>query len=394
MLNSTKIAIVVSHPIQHFVPWYSEISKKTGIELKVFFANPLGFAEYYDAAFKKTIKWEVRLDFPHVFLSDKPENPSYKLDNSELNIQLDRYCPDLVFIYGYSQKYQLRAYKWAIDNKKKLFFVSDVEDRQKRGGLKKILKSLALRFYFKKIDYFLTVGDANESYYTKHGVSYKKMIRTKFPIDQIAYSDGLQQYEKLRSNLRTELGIAQDDVVLINVGKLVRHKRQVDILKALELMQRSDSDTRNCRLLVIGSGEDKDFLENHVAKLKPGSVRFVDFVKPKDLVAYYAASDIYILSSEHDPHSLAVTEATYMRCAVIASDKCGLSGPTDDVQPGKNGFEFSCGDIAELAQKIALLRDNPEVLEWFKATSHEIAINGQREVYHNAIFATTILSKL
>jgi predicted hydrolase (HD superfamily) len=37
---------------------------------------------------------------------------------------------------------------------------------------------------------------------------------------------------------------------------------------------------------------------------------------------------------------------------VVLSDRCGSYGPTDDVQPGINGFVYRCGDVSDLSRCI------------------------------------------
>ena len=60
----------------------------------------------------------------------------------------------------------------------------------------------------------------------------------------------------------------------------------------------------------------------------------------------YCAADVYVHCSDNEPHSLAITEAIYCGLPVVLSDRCGSYGPTDDVQPGINGFVYRCGDVA------------------------------------------------
>ena len=57
MQPELRVAIVVSHPIQHFCPQYVSFAKNKNIELKVFFASALGYKKYADANFKKEISW-------------------------------------------------------------------------------------------------------------------------------------------------------------------------------------------------------------------------------------------------------------------------------------------------------------------------------------------------
>ena len=99
-----KIAIIVSHPIQHFCPMYASWASLPEIELKVFFASSTGVKKYYDPNFKKEISWDILyLDkFKHEFLNNGriiKSGPS--LDAPELNDRLSLFNPDVVIVYGY-----------------------------------------------------------------------------------------------------------------------------------------------------------------------------------------------------------------------------------------------------------------------------------------------------
>ena len=76
---------------------------------------------------------------------------------------------------------------------------------------------------------------------------------------------------------------------------------------------------------------------------------------------YYAAADIYIHPSSFDPHPLAISEALYCGLPVIASDRLGSIGPTDDVQVDRNGWVFPNGDVEELSKVLAKAIDNPAI---------------------------------
>jgi hypothetical protein len=58
-----KIALVVSHPIQHFCPQYVSFAKNKHVDFKVFFGSMLGYKKYYDLNFKKEISWsDLRIE--------------------------------------------------------------------------------------------------------------------------------------------------------------------------------------------------------------------------------------------------------------------------------------------------------------------------------------------
>ena len=120
MNKPLKIALVVSHPIQHFCPQYVCFAENKEIEFKVFFASALGFKKYTDPSFKKEISWDnLNLDqFQHEFLNgEKVIKVDKNIDAISLNTALDQFSPQLVIGYGYFQRLQRRAKKWANKNK-------------------------------------------------------------------------------------------------------------------------------------------------------------------------------------------------------------------------------------------------------------------------------------
>ena len=83
-----RIAIVVSHPIQHFCPMYASWAKNKNVKLKVFFASNIGVTSYRDENFEREIKWgNLYLeDFDHVFLNG---NKTLKIDKDLDALNLD-----------------------------------------------------------------------------------------------------------------------------------------------------------------------------------------------------------------------------------------------------------------------------------------------------------------
>jgi glycosyltransferase involved in cell wall biosynthesis len=352
MVNKKKIAIVVSHPIQHFCPQYASFARHKDIQLKVFFASSLGLDSYIDPNFKKEICWKgLSVDsFEHEFVNGRKALPSNaQLDAPGMESALESYSPDLVVIYGYFHRFVKKVHRWATKNRIPLAYISDSETRQPRKGWKQIVKKLWLRRYFSKIDFFLTVGDANEEFYSIHGVRKQKFVRMHFPIDRSSYDQSFQARSDLRSSTRTQLGIAEDRMVACVVGKLVSWKSQDQLVDALAVLE---GRSVQLDLLVAGSGETEAILREKLKVLRSNRVYLAGFVTPQDLPGMYAASDLYIHPAAREPHSIAISEAIAMGLPIICSSRCGSYGPTDDVQEGKNGFVYPYGDLQSLADKV------------------------------------------
>ncbi|HVU57445.1 MAG TPA: glycosyltransferase family 4 protein [Puia sp.] len=373
-----KLAIVISHPIQHFCPQYASLAAHPHLQIRVFFASALGYKKYVDPNFKQEIAWDnLRLDaFDHQFLNGEVVLPADKeLDAEGLDEALTAFSPDLVIVHGYFQKLQRRAYRWARKNGVKLAYIADSERRQKRPAIKEWLKYPYLARYFSGIDIFLTVGDANEAYYRHYRVPSRKMVRMHFSIDQHLYQQAYPSRKELALCVRGKFGLNDKDLVLSVVGKLVSWKNQVDIVDAMKILEAKGIFLH---LFVIGSGEDKELLEERSGGLSRSRVIFPGFVKPGDLPGYYAATDIYIHPAAIEPHSLAISEAIYMGCPVILSDRCGSYGENDDVQEGRNGLIFACGNKEELADKISSLVRDSVKREAFGIFSHQLGEKFQK----------------
>ncbi|MFO1431398.1 MAG: glycosyltransferase [Candidatus Competibacteraceae bacterium] len=373
-----KIAIIISHPIQHFCPMYASWAEFPDWEIMVFFASTIGLESFTDHDFGATFRWEgLQLNFPYVFLNTgKQIDISNNIDAVDLYDQLDQYCPNVIVVYGYIQRLQRRAINYGLKNNIKLLMISDSELRQHRPLYKKVTKKIILTHYFRKIDGFLTVGDSNEDYYQFYGVEPYRLFRSPFPINRDYFDQFIADKKHYRHAITTKHRIPEDNIIVAVVGKLVPWKRQKDIIDALYELE----DTKKpITALIIGSGSDQEQLVQLSKSInKKHQVIFTGFVQPVDLPKYYLATDIYLHPSEVDRHSLAISEASYMGCPILLSDRCGSYGPCDDVQPGRNGFVYPCGDIKSLSYYLKYLINTPELRKRFSRNSREIAVNSQR----------------
>ncbi len=349
-----KIAIIISNPIQHFCPMYASWAKIENMEVKVFFGSNLGAVKYRDANFDKEIVWDNLYleEFNHVFLNgDKTLLADPKLDASNLDDELLKYAPNLLVQYGYYHKLSKHAHTWALKNKVPIAYISDAERHQKRPFWKEVLKYPQLYFYFKKIDYFFTIGNANEAYYSFYKVPEKKFHRMMFSIDVRNYNKAFADKENLRKAYRDQLLITNDEIVISVVGKLVDWKCQNDLIDLLYALEQKQPQT-NFTLLIAGSGKMEEAWKRQADKLTKNKVHFLGFLNPINLPSVYAATDVYIHPSIIEPHSLSISEAIYMGCPVIVSNTCGSWGDNDDVQIGKNGYVYKQGNIVDVQEKL------------------------------------------
>jgi glycosyltransferase involved in cell wall biosynthesis len=139
-----------------------------------------------------------------------------------------------------------------------------------------------------------------------------------------------------------------DETLLIYVGRLSDEKQIDHIRPVLESIP-------NTRLVVVGDGPARPYLEQHFAGLP---VKFMGYMRGERLSQAYASADIFVFPSRLETFGLVVVEAMAASLPVVASR---VGGVTDVVEEGKTGYTFDSGDINALidgVRKIAVSRDN------------------------------------
>ena len=391
MSRTFRVAVVVSHPIQHFCPQYTRWAALPNVDLKVFFASDYGLSAYQDEGFGRVVQWDgIELGFPHEFLGGaKGRAVGSRLDSADLEDRLSTFVPDAVVVYGYSQRLQRRAARWATAARVALLMVSDSELRARRSLPTRAVKALIVPRLLRDVSLFLTVGDANDAYYRHYGVSDDRLVRGSFPIDIRHYDSILARRQACRDRIRAALEISAQHHVVLMVGKLLPRKRQADLVRfSNSVLDQRDDVT----VVLAGTGDEEASLRRLARRTGPGGVVFAGFVPPDRLAEYYCAADVYVHCSDNEPHSIAISEAVYSGLPVVLSHRCGSFGPTDDVQPGLNGFVYRCGDVCEMARRILQVLDDSSLNVRMSQASTRIGREHQALAHGTALTqALTIL---
>lgn len=372
-----RVVIVATHPIQHFCPQYRSIARHAGIDLTVVFDSLKGVEEYRDEGFDRAIQWGPQLVNGFDWIS---------LDRSGRNLSetLDQCAPEWLIVYGYSTPVAKLAWRWATTHPVRLAYISDSELRHKHSRLNLVLKRLILGVAFRRVDLFLSIGDANHDYYRRMGVPVNSITQMHFPIDVQEFEDAHVSPELLTTT-RNELDISDDAVVITMVGKLIGRKRQKDLIDAC----RGFSRTR-AHLLLVGSGPDHAELCEYSRSMD--NVTLVGFVPPNELRVYYDLTDVYAHVSSYDPHPLAISEALASGCSLVVSSSTGSWGPNDDVREFKNGMVVETGNTKALHDALEILVDDPAMREEFSLTSRKISRMHQQMAHGDFIQAMEKIS--
>lgn len=122
--------------------------------------------------------------------------------------------------------------------------------------------------------------------------------------------------------LRAELGIAADEKMVLSVGRLSHEKGMIDLIEAVSLLRKSNPDLK-ATVVIVGEGPERTSLNGLAARLEvQDSLIFVGH--QRDVRAYYAAADLFILPSHTEGSPNALLEAMAAQLPIVATQVGGV----------------------------------------------------------------------
>lgn len=136
-----------------------------------------------------------------------------------------------------------------------------------------------------------------------------------------------------RTSLRQAYGYEEKDKVILLVGRLVPERNPLRMIRVLDTLVKKDS---NYKLLVVGKGELKERIESELeSRNLKEYVQIVDYIPNEDMWKVYAAADWSIALAEKEIFGMAILEAMYYGCTVIATH---APGPDFIIEDGISGY--------------------------------------------------------
>src|ERR1051326_2986720 len=110
-----RLAIVVSHPIQYYVPLYRRLARRDDLEIRVFFTWHGGDRAQLDQGFKQLVAWDIPLTEGYQYepvanTARRPGNHHFwGLQNPSLVQSVLAWKPNAVHLTGYAYASHLLA---------------------------------------------------------------------------------------------------------------------------------------------------------------------------------------------------------------------------------------------------------------------------------------------
>lgn len=178
--------------------------------------------------------------------------------------------------------------------------------------------------------------------------------------------------------MRADLGIASDEIVIAQVGALVPHKGHRVLIHAFDTLRSTGAPAR---LLIIGAGQERDALEADVAaRGLTERVKFTGYVD--DVLPYLQhVIDINVLASTEEGLGLVNLQASACALPNVGTDDTGIR---ETIDHGRTGFLFPPGDASALADNLLRLCGDAGLRHAQGAQGRELVI----ERFASASYAT------
>lgn len=194
-----------------------------------------------------------------------------------------------------------------------------------------------------------------------------KNISERFPNKKVYWLPNgvdLNYYnsETAEHNWREQNGFLKNDFILLYAG-IIGHAQGLEvIIKAADALKTN----LNIKFLLLGSGPEKEKLQQLKYELKTDNVYFLDAVSKKEMPAIVAASDVAVIPLKRlDLFKGAIPSKIFENLAMKKPILLGVEGEAKElfIDEGKAGLAFIPEDHNDLISKIVSLYTDQEQLK-------------------------------
>ena len=345
---------IETHPIQYHAPVYRALENEFDIPVTVIYGSDFSVAGYYDPEFGASFAWDTDLlsGYRPLFLSRVSNGGAAsveKVSSAGLSRVLRVLSPQAVLIGGYGHNYHRVGFYAAWRNGLPILFRAETSDTTRQGGLpRRLVRDATLRWWYQKCARLLFIGERSRDHYRRLGVVDDRLVFSPYCIDSSPFETTEEARQRLRSEQRSLMGIADDRTVILFSGKLSRLKGPDLLVRALKQMEKQLRET--VTVVFVGSGELETDLRSAADREPSVDVRFAGFQNQRQLSPFYHAADLLVLPSHSETWGLVINEALSHGLPCVTSSNVGCAN--DLIRAGRTGEVFKAGSAQSLISAI------------------------------------------
>jgi glycosyltransferase involved in cell wall biosynthesis len=352
-----RLGFLFGRPTQFEGPFFRHAGSSGTVPFTVLYVTADAASSVYDAELGRTVAWGIDLldGYAHKTL---PRRGRLRWLWREL--RRERY--DWLIINGYTSWPYLAALVIARMRGIRTGLRIDSVLYNAAGWRRRAVKRVVIAVLSRLHDLFFATGTLTREYLMHFGVDATRIAPFPYTVDTAWFSAHAERRRAERAVLRRHLGIPEAARIVLAIAKFNPREAPWDLLDALEGLQREDVWT-----VLVGDGELRDALQQHVAAHGLPRVVFTGYVPYAELVGYYAMADLFVHAAANEPWGVSVHEAIACGLPVVASSRVGAA--VDLVRQGRNGFVYPWGDGGKLRACLAAAFDTLERVQVNRANS-------------------------
>ncbi len=249
-----------------------------------------------------------------------------------------------------------------------------------------------IRNIYKHFDCMIGVSQKVSNFNKKKNIAEKipnVVIHNALDPKKIMSTDTAEELNTEAHNLRHNLGIKDDETMILYVGRIAIEKRSLELFNSLVPVLREDSKSK---VVFVGDGPIFDQLKKTSALVGfDDRFIFTGFVDWKNVGKYYNAADMFVTASITECCPMTVIEAFLGSTPVICRKDDSYSF---SVIEGVTGYQAETDEI--LTEKILELCQNKDLQKKLGQNAKEKSRDFMPEVFvhrHEFLYSTLIKNR-
>jgi glycosyltransferase involved in cell wall biosynthesis len=344
MDRTRRIKVALSQRIiPHYrVPVFSELSRREGIDLTVFYGR--GFPSGSQANASK-IEGFKHKKLATIFLNIQKGKLLRVLHPALFfHLVLGRYDAVIaepttnfyndLFIFLYCKLFR----------KKFIWYDSGSESIEKRTKFRRMIDPI-VTYLIRHADSYITYTSyADDSLVKYYGAKREIIFRAQNTVDTSDYDQAIAQYSGKIKDTKMSLGLEGCKVSLY-IGGIEKRKKINNLITATANLNKKGL---RAKTLVVGDGLDQEWVFQNMSEFEKHHAVFAG-KHIDDAVLYILLSDVVVLPSQG---GLSVSQAFACGKPFIGSEEIEHGGIRDYVQDDYNGFLVRENDITDLESSL------------------------------------------
>lgn len=235
-------------------------------------------------------------------------------------------------------------------------------------GIKEKIKNIYLKKLMNKCYRRIFVSGNQKKYWNrKYNIINENTYVIRNGIDLENFKN---DYYIDNNQLRKELKLGEEDLVMICGAMLRREKNHIQILKYIKSLV--DSGYKNIKVLLLGDGIERHNIEEFIKENKLDN-NVILLGLQKDVKKYYSISDIGVIGSKAvETFSIAALEQMSMGVPMIMTN---IGGANEMIIDGFNGYLYELDDDTAFINIVKNIYKEKSTLKKLKTNARTLVKN-------------------